>query len=72
MIVAPSFAVSRRISSAVAASDVSSRPLTTTTHPASARERAQALPMPRLEAQTTAYRPSIPSFLPGTVGQAAA
>src|SRR4029450_2910743 len=34
-----------------------------TSQPASARARAQALPSPRLDAQTMAFRPAIPRFM---------
>ena len=52
--------VSRADSAAVASSTLASRPLMTTSQPASAKARAQALPSPRLDAQTMALRPAIP------------
>src|SRR6185312_2340888 len=52
--------VALAISCAVASRRAESRPLTTTSQPASASARAQALPSPRLDAQTMALRPAIP------------
>jgi hypothetical protein len=49
--------VSRTISLAAASRARSSRPLMTTSQPASASAVAQALPRPLLDAQTTALRP---------------
>src|SRR6185437_7677841 len=57
MILAP---VALAISAAAASSFLASRPLITTSQPASASARAQALPSPRLDAQTMALRPAIP------------
>src|SRR4029079_15898952 len=52
-------------SCAVAASTAASRPLMTTSQPASARARAQPFPRPRLDAQTMALRPAIPRSMRG-------
>src|SRR5690349_11328027 len=50
-------------STAAVSSFLASRPLITTSQPASAKARAQALPSPRLDAQTMALRPAIPRFM---------
>src|SRR5690242_20782261 len=55
--------VALAISCAVASRRAESRPLITTSQPASAKARAQALPSPRLDAQTMALRPAIPRFM---------
>src|SRR5271165_3019680 len=52
--------VDSRMSFAADASRPRSRPLTTSSQPASASASAQARPKPLLEAQTTALRPAIP------------
>src|SRR5262245_44021478 len=54
-----------RMSAAVASALSRLRPLTTTSHPASASFSAQARPSPLLEAQTRALRPAIPRSIAG-------
>ena len=56
--------VALRSSSAVASRRSLSRPLITTSQPASARRWAQARPSPWLDAQTIALRPAIPRSMP--------
>ena len=55
--------VCERISLAVSASRLGSRPLTTTMHPSRASESAHALPRPLDEAQTIALRPLTPKSI---------
>src|SRR5579871_467643 len=56
--------VASRSSRAVRASASASRPLSTTSHPASANACAQARPRPLLDAHIIALRPAIPRSIP--------
>src|SRR5579864_7215006 len=59
--------VALRSSSAVAFRRSLSRPLITTSQPASASRCAQARPSPRLDAHTIALRPAIPRSMPSSL-----
>src|SRR5262249_1407557 len=63
--------VAARISAAVVSRRAASRPLTTTSQPASASATAQARPSPRLEAQTMALRPAMPRYMVHLAGKTA-
>src|SRR5436305_11430955 len=62
--------VALAISAVVASTFALSRPLTTTSQPASASRCAQARPSPRLEAQTMALRPAMPRSMDRLLGGA--